>query len=97
MRILLLIVFGAIGTLARYGLQGAVQERTGSGFPTGTLAVNLSGCFLLGVIGQYALRHIAFSPDWPPPCMPRNSPRRVAYFAPLSSQYRWLEGEYTEA
>lgn len=52
------------GTLARYGLQGLVQERTGAGFPTGTLAVNLTGCFLLGGIGQYALQHLAFPPDW---------------------------------
>ena len=45
MRIALLIVFGIAGTLARYGLQGFVQQRTGSTFPSGTLLVNLSGCF----------------------------------------------------
>lgn len=63
MQILLLIVFGAAGTLARYGLQGLVQERAGGTFPSGTLAVNLSGCFLLGIIGRYALQHLSFSPD----------------------------------
>jgi CrcB protein len=63
MRILLLIVFGTAGTLARYGLQGLVQERAGGTFPSGTLAVNLSGCFLLGVIGRYALQHLSFPPD----------------------------------
>jgi fluoride ion exporter CrcB/FEX len=40
-RIALLIVFGALGTLARYGLQGLVQERAGLTFPYGTLVVNL--------------------------------------------------------
>lgn len=64
MRIVLLIVFGAAGTLARYGLQGMVQYRAGSAFPWGTLAVNLSGCFLLGAIGQFALNHLAIAPDW---------------------------------
>ena len=64
MRIFLLIVFGAIGTLARYGLQGLVQDRTGSGFPSGTLVVNLSGCLLLGAIGQYSLQHLSVPPDW---------------------------------
>ena len=64
MRILLLIVFGSLGTLARYGLQGFVQEHTGAGFPTGTLIVNLSGCFVMGGITQYALAHISFPPDW---------------------------------
>ena len=52
------------GTLARYGMQGLVQERTGSSFPYGTLLVNLAGCFLLGLIGEYALNHIFIAPEW---------------------------------
>jgi len=64
LRIFLLIVFGVAGTLARYGLQGVVQYRTGSSFPSGTLVVNLVGCFLLGGMGQFALNHISFSPEW---------------------------------
>jgi CrcB protein len=63
-RIVLLIVFGAAGTLARYGLQGLVQQRTGPGFPSGTLVVNLLGCFLLGAIGQYSLNHLTIPPEW---------------------------------
>lgn len=62
--ILMLIVFGAAGTLARYGLQGWVQGRTGAGFPSGTLVVNLIGCFLLGAIGQYSLNHLSVPPEW---------------------------------
>ncbi|MGB0036013.1 MAG: fluoride efflux transporter CrcB [Candidatus Acidiferrales bacterium] len=64
MRIALLIVFGAAGTLARYGLQGFVQQRTSSHFPTGTLAVNLIGCFLLGGIAEYGLTRLVISPEW---------------------------------
>ena len=64
MRIALLIIFGAVGTLARYGLQGLVQERAGVSFPAGTLAVNLTGCFLLGGVAQYALQHLAVPPEW---------------------------------
>jgi CrcB protein len=63
-RITLLIVFGSLGTLARYGLQGLVQERTGSTFPSGTLVVNLLGCFLLGGIAEYALTHLTIPPEW---------------------------------
>ncbi|HXJ94273.1 MAG TPA: CrcB family protein [Terriglobia bacterium] len=62
--LLLLVVFGSIGTLARYGLQGVIQYRAGSAFPAGTLMVNLLGCFLLGGIGQYSLMHIAVPADW---------------------------------
>jgi CrcB protein len=64
MRIFLLIVLGATGTLARYALQGIVQNRTGPRFPSGTLAVNLGGCLLVGLIGQFALHHLTISPDW---------------------------------
>lgn len=64
MRIALLIFFGAAGTLARYGLQGFVQYRAGSSFPTGTLIVNLVGCLLLGGITQYGLHHLSLPPDW---------------------------------
>ena len=64
LRISLLIVFGALGTLARYGLQGLVQERTGSSFPTGTLVVNILGCFFLGGVAEYALTHLSVPPEW---------------------------------
>ncbi len=64
MRILLIAIFGAIGTLARYGLQGVVQIRAGGAFPYGTLLINLTGCFLLGLIGQFTLNRMLISPDW---------------------------------
>lgn len=64
MRIALLIVFGTAGTLARYGLQGLVQQRTGASFPSGTLVVNLIGCFLLGGVAEYALTHLTIPPEW---------------------------------
>jgi fluoride exporter len=64
MRITLLIVFGAAGTLARYGLQGFVQHRAGSSFPTGTLIINIVGCLLLGGISQFGLHHLSLPPDW---------------------------------
>src|SRR6266576_1768619 len=41
---------GAAGSLLRYSLGGAVQRLTDSGFPTGTLFVNVSGCFIIGVL-----------------------------------------------
>ena len=63
MKIFLIALFGAIGTLARYGLQGVVQLRMGSGFPYGTLLINLTGCLLLGFIGQITLNRMLISAD----------------------------------
>ena len=63
MKIFLIALFGAIGTLARYGLQGVVQHRMGGGFPYSTLLINLSGCLLLGFIGQITLNRMLVSAD----------------------------------
>ena len=64
LRLLLIALFGAIGTLARYGLQGVVQIKMGSVFPYGTLLINLLGCFFLGLIGQLTLNRMIISPEW---------------------------------
>jgi CrcB protein len=49
-RFLWVCLGGAAGTGARYWLGGWVQRHAGSGFPVGTLAINLIGSFLLGAI-----------------------------------------------
>ncbi|WP_104981040.1 fluoride efflux transporter CrcB [Sorangium cellulosum] len=53
---------GAVGTLARYGVSTWCQQRFGAGFPYGTLAVNVIGSFLLGVIMQVAAMSELLSP-----------------------------------
>jgi CrcB protein len=53
---------GAIGTGARYLLSGWLQRATGAGFPWGTLAVNLIGSFLLGLVMQVSLTTDLISP-----------------------------------
>jgi CrcB protein len=62
-KLFLIALLGAVGTLARYGLQGVVQIRMGSMFPYGTLLINLTGCFLLGLIGQLTLNRMLVSAD----------------------------------
>lgn len=64
MLIVLLIFFGTLGTLARYGLQGWVHNYANADFPVGTLVVNLLGCFLLGGIGQFAFQHLWIPSEW---------------------------------
>jgi CrcB protein len=47
---LIIAVFGAVGAVARNGLDGWIADRTGGAFPWGTLVINASGCFALGVL-----------------------------------------------
>jgi CrcB protein len=49
-RLILIALAGALGCLARYWLGGWVARHFGESFPTGTLVVNLLGCFLIGLL-----------------------------------------------
>jgi CrcB protein len=44
------VLFGALGAVARYRVDSAVSSRFPSDFPLGTLAVNLTGAFALGLL-----------------------------------------------
>ena len=48
---------GSAGAVARYLLDGAVQDRTSGSFPYGTWTVNIVGSLILGIVGAVALRH----------------------------------------
>jgi CrcB protein len=43
-------LLGGVGAIGRFLLDGGIAGRLGREFPYGTLAVNLSGAFLLGVL-----------------------------------------------
>ncbi|MEA2533062.1 MAG: fluoride exporter [Actinomycetota bacterium] len=51
------VVAGAVGAPARYLLDDAISSRTQGVFPWGTLAINVSGSFLLGLLTGLALFH----------------------------------------
>jgi CrcB protein len=46
-----------VGAVARYVLDGRVQERTRGVFPWGTFAVNVTGCLVLGILTGMVLYH----------------------------------------
>ena len=50
MSLILIGLGGFAGAIARYLVDGVVSDRTGGGFPWGTLVINLSGSFLLGLL-----------------------------------------------
>lgn len=64
MTLLLIALGGAVGALARYGLSRWVQDGAGL-FPWSTLAVNVSGSFLLGIAFRY-LDAGVLAPEWRP-------------------------------
>ena len=41
---------GGAGAITRFVVDGAITQRHGRGFPLGTLAVNVSGAFALGLL-----------------------------------------------
>lgn len=47
---------GGLGALARYGVGLLAARWWGTAFPWGTLAVNLVGCFLLGLLMESEAR-----------------------------------------
>ena len=48
-------VGGFFGAIARYLVDGWIIARTGAAFPWGTLVVNLSGSFVLGLLFALAI------------------------------------------
>jgi len=56
MTLLLVCLGAAVGAPARYLLDREVQRRVGGAFPWGTLAVNVAGCLVLGVLAGATAR-----------------------------------------
>ena len=47
-RYMLIAIGGASGSIARYQIGALATKRFGMRFPVGTLAINISDCFLIG-------------------------------------------------
>lgn len=53
-KVLLIAAGGGIGALARYALSGVVHRVFEVGYPLGTFVVNITGCFLFGLLWAVA-------------------------------------------
>ena len=63
-QIALLALGGALGTLARFGLTGLVQNRLpNSTFPWGTMTVNILGCLVIGFLWIFVEEKPLLSPN----------------------------------
>jgi CrcB protein len=61
--LLYVAVGSALGGVSRYLLGGLIQRLLDTTFPAGTLLINISGSFLLGVILRYAIETPTLSPE----------------------------------
>ncbi len=57
-----LAIGSLVGGFSRYILAGAVYRFAGNGFPHGTLVVNLTGCFLIGLFDTWTQERFSLGP-----------------------------------
>lgn len=60
---LCLLIGSIAGGFARYIFAGVVYDAAGSDFPYGTLAVNLTGCFLIGLFDSWSESKFLLGPN----------------------------------
>ena len=53
----------ALGGVTRWWLGGLIQNWAGPGFPAGTLLINISGSFLLGLLMSFSLETPEITPE----------------------------------
>ena len=52
--VIAIMVGGALGGCTRYFVSGAIARRLGETFPWGTMTINITGAFLIGIFGALA-------------------------------------------
>lgn len=63
-RLIYIGLAGLAGTLCRYSVSALIARRYGEAFPWGTLFVNLSGCFLAGLLFYLMHERDAVGEPW---------------------------------
>lgn len=69
MTLVLIAAGGALGSVARYLVDGWVLDRVGASFPFGTLTVNLTGAFALGLLSALTIDRSILPADIRAPVM----------------------------
>jgi len=70
-------IAGALGSLARYGLDRAIEQRAEGAFPWSTFVINVTGCVLVGFLIA-ALVDRGNAPEWLRAARRQAPRRRVA-------------------
>jgi CrcB protein len=62
--LMLIAVGGALGAVMRFLSQATVYELVGKTFPYGTLFVNVTGSFLMGLLSIFLVEKFNLSAEW---------------------------------
>lgn len=62
LQLLVVMIGGGFGALARFLLTTKVTEKFGNAFPYGTLSVNVIGSFLMGILAMVLVERLALDP-----------------------------------
>jgi len=60
----MVMIGAAAGGLARYAIGTAIMQRYGGRFPLGTVIVNITGCFLIGILMTVLSNRPGANPNW---------------------------------
>jgi CrcB protein len=63
-RYIMVLAGGAAGSLARYLIGAAIMTRTSGRFPFGTVFVNITGSFLIGLAMALLTERLRPHPNW---------------------------------
>ena len=61
---IIVILGGGVGSLARYVLGTAIMSRFGGKFPLGTMVINVTGSFAIGVLMTLVTERLQLHPYW---------------------------------
>jgi fluoride exporter len=60
----MVLVGGGVGAVARYALGTAISTRFGGRFPMGTMVINVTGSFLIGLLMVLITERLQPHPNW---------------------------------
>ena len=60
----MVVLGGGLGSLLRYVASTAINARIGGRFPLGTMAINVTGSFLIGVLMVLVTERLQPHPNW---------------------------------
>jgi CrcB protein len=60
----MVLIGGGLGAVARYAAGTAISARFGGRFPLGTLVINVTGSFLIGILMTLLSERLQPHPNW---------------------------------